>query len=114
MHPTLFVGAGVVAVGALAAFMIPRGPRVTVAIEAEPELAPVPELRLRGRSRLIGEDDRFALRVDHPLGHGNVVGAEFVALTQLQADAFITSDSDLARAISGLVKTATIDALRTA
>ena len=34
----------------------------------------------------------------------------FVALTQLQADAFITSDSDLARAVAGLVKTATIDA----
>jgi hypothetical protein len=37
-----------------------------------------------------------------------------VALTQLQADAFITSDSDLARAVSGLVNTARIDALRTA
>jgi hypothetical protein len=37
-----------------------------------------------------------------------------VRLTQLQADAFITSDTDLARAVYGLVKTATIDALRTA
>jgi hypothetical protein len=34
-------------------------------------------------------------------------------LAQLQADAFITSDRDLARAVSGLVETATIDALRT-
>jgi predicted nucleic acid-binding protein len=40
--------------------------------------------------------------------------AEFVALTQLQADVFVTSDGDLARAVSGLVETATIDALRTA
>ena len=40
--------------------------------------------------------------------------AEFVALTQLQADVFVTSDSDLAQAVSGLVETATIDALRTA
>jgi predicted nucleic acid-binding protein len=40
--------------------------------------------------------------------------AEFVALTQLQADAFVTSDVDLARAVSGLVHTATIDALGTA
>jgi hypothetical protein len=39
--------------------------------------------------------------------------AEFVALTQLQADVFVTSNSDLARAASGLVETATIDALRT-
>jgi hypothetical protein len=37
-----------------------------------------------------------------------------VALTQLQADIFVTSDGDLARAVSGLVETATIDALRTA
>jgi hypothetical protein len=37
-----------------------------------------------------------------------------VALTQLQADAFITADSELARAVSDLVETATIDALRTA
>ena len=37
--------------------------------------------------------------------------AEFVALTQRQADVFITSDGDLARAVSGLIHTATIDAL---
>jgi hypothetical protein len=37
-----------------------------------------------------------------------------VALTRLQADAFVTSDEDLARAVSGLVTTATVDALRTA
>jgi hypothetical protein len=35
------------------------------------------------------------------------------ALTQLQADAFVTSDRDLMRSVSGLVKTATVDALRT-
>ena len=44
MHPALFIGAGVVALGALAAFMIPRRPRVAEALEAEPELAAVPEL----------------------------------------------------------------------
>jgi hypothetical protein len=38
MHPPLFVGAGIVAVGALAAFMIPRRPRVAEALETEPEL----------------------------------------------------------------------------
>jgi hypothetical protein len=37
-----------------------------------------------------------------------------VALTQLQADVFVTSERHLARAVSGLVKTATIDALRNA
>jgi len=34
-----------------------------------------------------------------------------VALTKLQADAFVTSDCDLAEAVSGLVQTATVDAL---
>ena len=38
--------------------------------------------------------------------------AEFVALTQLQADVFITSDGELAQTVSGLVETATVDALR--
>jgi len=33
-----------------------------------------------------------------------------VALTRLQADAFVTSDRDLAEAVSGLVATATPDA----
>jgi MFS family permease len=44
MQPALFIGAVVVALGAAAAFMIPRRPRVTEALEAEPELAAVPEL----------------------------------------------------------------------
>jgi hypothetical protein len=35
------------------------------------------------------------------------------ALYQLQADAFITSDRNLARAVAGLVDTATSDALQT-
>jgi hypothetical protein len=37
-----------------------------------------------------------------------------VALTKLQADIFVTSDGDLARAVSGLVDTATTEALGTA
>jgi predicted nucleic acid-binding protein len=55
-----------------------------------------------------------AWKVAAQLGWETTYEAEFVALTQLQADVFITSDSDLARAVSGLVKTATIDALRKA
>jgi hypothetical protein len=34
-----------------------------------------------------------------------------VALTQLQADAFVTADPELARAASGLVEIAPVDAL---
>jgi len=35
-----------------------------------------------------------------------------VALTRLQADALVTANGDLARAASGIVETAPIDALR--
>lgn len=37
----------------------------------------------------------------------------FVALTQLQGDAFVTLDAELARRVEGIVPTTTIDALRT-
>ena len=57
---------------------------------------------------------RTAWKVAHQLGWETTYDAEFVALTQLQADVFVTSDGDLTRAVSGLVETATVDALRTA
>ena len=53
-----------------------------------------------------------AWKVADLLGWETTYDAEYVALTQLQADAFITSDRKLAQAVKGLVKTATIDALR--
>ncbi len=40
--------------------------------------------------------------------------AEYVALTLLQADAFVTLDAELARRVEGIVATATIESLRTA
>jgi predicted nucleic acid-binding protein len=66
--------------------------------------------------RFLGDKvlQRTAWRVADQLGWDTTYGAEFVALTQLQADAFVTSDSDLARAVSRLVKTAPIGALRKA
>ena len=66
--------------------------------------------------RFLGDKvlQRTAWRIADQLGWETTFDAEFVALTQLQADAFITSDSELARAVSDLVETATIDALRTA
>jgi indolepyruvate ferredoxin oxidoreductase alpha subunit len=57
---------------------------------------------------------RTAWRVADQLGWETTYDAEFVALTQLQADVFVTSDGDLARAVSGIVETATIEALRPA
>lgn len=66
--------------------------------------------------RFLGDKvlQRTAWRVADQLGWETTYDAEFVALTQLQADVFVTSDGDLARAVSGLVQTGPIDALRTA
>jgi indolepyruvate ferredoxin oxidoreductase alpha subunit len=66
--------------------------------------------------RFLGDKvlQRKAWKVADELGWETTSDARFVALTQLQADAFVTSDGDLARAVSGLVETATIEALRTA
>jgi predicted nucleic acid-binding protein len=46
------------------------------------------------------------------LGWASTYNAEYVALTQLQADAFVTMDAKLARSVEGIVKTVSIDALR--
>ncbi|HEY6834848.1 MAG TPA: type II toxin-antitoxin system VapC family toxin [Gaiellaceae bacterium] len=64
--------------------------------------------------RFLGDKvlQRTAWKVADQLGWETTSDAEFVALTQLQADAFVTSDAELARAVSGLVETAPVDALR--
>ena len=64
--------------------------------------------------RFLGDKvlQRTAWRIADQLGWETTFDAEFVALTQLQADVFVTSDRDLARAVSGLVETASIEALR--
>lgn len=66
--------------------------------------------------RFLGDKvlQQTAWKVAEQLGWETTYDAEFVALTQLQADVFVTSDKSLAQAVSGLVDTATIDALRTA
>jgi predicted nucleic acid-binding protein len=64
--------------------------------------------------RLLGDAvlRRRAWEVADQLGWASTYDAEFVALTQLQADAFITLDAELARSVEGIVETASIDALR--
>jgi predicted nucleic acid-binding protein len=66
--------------------------------------------------RFLGDKtlQRKAWKVADQLGWETTYDAEFVALTQLQADIFVTSDGDLARAVADLVEATTIDALRTA
>jgi predicted nucleic acid-binding protein len=67
------------------------------------------------RVRFLGDKvlQRQAWKVADELGWESTYDAEYVALTKLQADAFVTTDPDLAEAVAGLVQTATIDALRT-
>lgn len=63
--------------------------------------------------RLLGDAvlRRRAWEVADQLGWDKTYVAEYVALTQLQADAFVTLDRNLARSVEGIVATATIDAL---
>ena len=64
--------------------------------------------------RLLGDAvlRRRAWEVADQLGWASTYNAEYVALTQLQADAFVTLDAELARSVEGIVATASIDALR--
>ena len=68
----------------------------------------------RMRIRLLGDAvlRRRAWDLADQLGWASTYDAEYVALTQLQADAFVTLDSALARRVEGIVATASIDALR--
>jgi predicted nucleic acid-binding protein len=63
--------------------------------------------------RLLGDAvlRRRAWEVADRLGWASTYEAEYVALTQLQADAFVTLDGALARRLEGVVATAPVDAL---
>ena len=63
--------------------------------------------------RLLGDAvlRRRAWEIATKLGWAETYTAEYIALTQLQADAFVTRDAKLARRVKGLVETATIDVL---
>jgi predicted nucleic acid-binding protein len=64
--------------------------------------------------RLLGDAvlQRRAWELADQLGWASTYDAEYIALTQLQADAFVTMDAKLARSVRGMVEVATIDALR--
>jgi predicted nucleic acid-binding protein len=64
--------------------------------------------------RLLGDAvlRRRAWQIADELGWADTYTAEYVALTQLQADVFVTQDAALGRRLAGIVETATIDALR--
>ena len=64
--------------------------------------------------RLLGDAvlRRRAWDLAEQLGWAETYDAEYLALTQLQADAFVTLNTELARRMEGVVPTATIEALR--
>ena len=63
--------------------------------------------------RLLGDAvlRRRAWDLAEQLGWAETYDAEYVALTQLQADAFVTLDTELARSVERIVPTAPIEAL---
>ena len=65
------------------------------------------------RIHLLGDrvSRAVAWRVADQLGWDDTADAEYVAVAQLQADAFVTLDEDLARAVEGIVATAPFEAL---
>jgi predicted nucleic acid-binding protein len=66
------------------------------------------------RIRLLGDAvlRRRAWDVADRLGWASTYDAEYIALTLLQGDAFVTMDAELARSVEGIVASASIDALR--
>ena len=65
------------------------------------------------RIRLLGDAvlRRRAWDLAEQLGRAETYEAEYVVLTQLQADAFVTLDAELARRVEGIVETATVQEL---
>ena len=63
--------------------------------------------------RLLGDAvlQRRAWELADELGWAETYTAEYLALTQLQADAFVTTDAELMRSVAGVVEVASIDAL---
>jgi predicted nucleic acid-binding protein len=63
--------------------------------------------------RLLGDAvlRRNAWRIADELGWADTYTAEYLALTRLQADAFVTMDAKLARDVTSVVSTASVDEL---
>jgi predicted nucleic acid-binding protein len=85
--------------------------------EISPDVAFDRLARIQSMSiRLLGDAvlRRVAWKIADQLGWAETYDAEYLALTQLQADAFVTLDAELAGRVEGIAPTATIEALRTA
>jgi predicted nucleic acid-binding protein len=64
--------------------------------------------------RLLGDAvlRRQAWKVADQLGWASTYEAEYIALTQLQADAFVTMDSEPEDSVKSIVATASVEDLR--
>lgn len=65
------------------------------------------------RIRLLGDrvSRATAWKLAEQLDWDDTLAAEYIAVARLQADAFVTLDADLARAVSGIVTIAPFEAL---
>jgi len=79
------------------------------AADAHRRLARLQQLRIR----LLGDGvlRQVAWKVADQLGWASTYDAEYVALTQLQADYLVTLDDSLAAAVDGIVQVAPFEAL---
>ena len=77
--------------------------------EADRQLTYVRSLRIRLLADRVLQ--KTAWKVADQLGWPGTLDAEYVALTQLHADALVTLDAELARTVEGLVVVAPIEAL---
>jgi predicted nucleic acid-binding protein len=77
--------------------------------EADRQLRYVRSLRMRLLGDRVLQD--VAWKISDQLGWPDTFDAEYVALTQLQADALITLDTELSHAVKDLVKIAPFDEL---
>ena len=94
------------------AFAVARGPAARRAPRRRGARAPRPH---RAHAHPAPRRCRAAARaweLADRLGWASTYDAEYLALTQLQADAFVTMDAELARQAAAVVKTAPIEALR--
>jgi predicted nucleic acid-binding protein len=64
--------------------------------------------------RLLGDAvlRRLAWKIADRMAWESTYDAEYIALTKLQGDAFVTLDTDLARSVEGIVVVATVNDLR--
>lgn len=104
LAPTLFRSQAL----SLAHESVARGETLpSVALERLEQLWKI-KIRLLGAAVL----RRTAWTIADQLGRKSTYDAEYIALTQLQGDAFVTLNTDLARRVEGIVAVATVSDLQ--